>query len=244
MFDPRLFAKPLGHEFANPALLVQALTHRSFAAEHNERLEFLGDAVLSCAIAKLLFGHYRSIDEGDLSRVRSNLVRQEALAEIGQKLGLSQYLRLGEGELRSGGATRPSIVADALEAVFGAVLLDAGFDVAYAVIERLYQPLIAQLGEAAIRKDAKTELQEQLQGRHLPLPVYKVLATHGAAHEQQFEVECAIAKLQLRAVGTGANRRAAEQDAARQVLEQLAAALPDGRVRTRRAGVAGERRKS
>ncbi|WP_085314921.1 ribonuclease III [Derxia lacustris] len=251
MLDPRQFAQPIAYEFRNPALLVQALTHRSFAAEHNERLEFLGDAVLSCAIARLLFEHFRHIDEGDLSRVRSNLVRQQTLADIGQQLHLSDYLRLGEGELKSGGASRPSIIADALEAVFGAVLLDGGFDAAYSVIARLYQPLVDQLGATAIRKDAKTELQEQLQGRHLPLPVYKVLATHGAAHDQLFEVECTIARLQIRAVGRGANRRAAEQDAAQDALAQIATALPARNTRTRRVagepnatGATDERRKS
>jgi len=252
MLDPRLFAQPIGHEFRNPALLVQALTHRSFAAEHNERLEFLGDAVLSCAMARLLYEHFQQIDEGDLSRVRSNLVRQQALADIAQQLHLSDFLRLGEGELKSGGASRPSILADALEAVFGAVLLDAGFEAAYSVIARLYGPMIAALGDSGIRKDAKTELQECLQGRHLPLPVYNVLATHGVAHEQSFEVECVIARLQIRAVGRGANRRAAEQEAAQDALTQIAAApTPAHATRNRRApagansgSVAIQRRKS
>ncbi len=208
----------LEHRFSNRALLEQALTHRSHSSRHNERLEFLGDSVLNCAVASLLYEKFTRIDEGDLSRLRANLVKQSALAEIAQRLDLAQFLRLGEGELKSGGFRRPSILADALEAVFGAVFLDAGFEVACRVIQRQYVQVLADIDPKTLGKDAKTLLQEYLQGRRIPLPVYSVIATHGAAHNQEFEVECHIAKLDIRVTGRGSSRRAAEQDAARQAL--------------------------
>jgi len=214
----------IGHVFANRALLEQAVTHRSHSACHNERLEFLGDSVLNFTVAAMLFERYARIDEGDLSRVRSNLVKQAALAEIAQKLELSQYLRLGEGELKSGGFRRPSILADTLEAVFGAVFLDGGFDAARAVIVRLYEPVLANVDPQTLGKDPKTLLQEFLQGRKLPLPVYAVVATHGAAHDQQFEVECSVGEpFAVRVTAAGASRRAAEQVAAQQALDAMAA---------------------
>lgn len=214
----------IGHVFRDPALLEQAVTHRSHSARHNERLEFLGDSVLNFVVAALLFERYTRIDEGDLSRVRSNLVKQAALADIAQKLDLSQYLRLGEGELKSGGFRRPSILADTLEAIFGAVFLDGGFDAARAVITRQYEPVLASVDPRTLGKDPKTLLQEFLQGRKLPLPVYTVVATHGAAHDQQFEVECAVgAPFDARVTAAGASRRAAEQAAARIVLDTISA---------------------
>src|SRR5690606_20169722 len=162
----------LDHQFGNPALLEQALTHRSHSSRHNERLEFLGDSVLNCAVALLLYERFTKIDEGDLSRLRANLVEQSSLAEIAQRLDVAPYLRLGEGELKSGGFRRPSILADALEAIFGAVFLDAGFDEACRVIRRQYQPMLSDVDPKVLGKDAKTLLQEHLQSRKIALPQY------------------------------------------------------------------------
>jgi ribonuclease-3 len=211
----------LGHVFIAPELLRQALTHRSHGSPHNERLEFLGDAVLNCAMASLLFHRFPSLREGELSRQRANLVCQESLAEIAQSLGLGDYLRLGEGELKSGGFQRPSILADALEALIGAIHLDAGFEAAQDAIGRLYAPLLDRLDPKASGKDAKTALQELLQGRKLPLPQYVLLATRGEAHAQEFEVECSVASLGVSACGKGGSRRVAEQVAARAAMDKL-----------------------
>ncbi len=224
----------LDYRFSNPALLEQALTHRSHSARHNERLEFLGDSVLNCAVASLLYDRFARIDEGDLSRLRANLVKQAALADIAQQLDLSPYLRLGEGELKSGGFRRPSILADTLEAIFGAVFLDSGFDEASRVIRRQYQTALAGVDPKTLGKDAKTLLQEYLQGRRIALPLYAVVATHGAAHSQEFEVECAIPRLEVLVRGTGGSRRAAEQEAARQALA-LVQAADMGQTRRARA---------
>ena len=208
----------LGHGFARPELLRQALTHRSFASTNNEQLEFLGDSVLDCAIAANLCLRFPGLKEGDLSRLRANLVRQESLAEVALGLGLGSYLALGEGELKSGGARRPSILADALEAIIGAIFLDAGFDTASAVVERLYRPSLERINPENAGKDPKTALQEILQGKHLPLPRYKLLATRGEAHAQEFEVECEVPELTIRSTGIGASRRIAEQQAAERAL--------------------------
>ena len=219
----------LGYRFKTETLLVQALTHRSHGKLHNERLEFLGDSVLNCAVASMLYGRFGRFDEGDLSRLRSNLVKQQALFEIGQALGLGEFLVLGEGERRSGGLRRPSILADTVEAIVGAVFLDADFAQAATVIEKLYEPVLKSVDPKTLGKDAKTLLQEYLQGRRIPLPVYEVVATHGAAHSQVFEVECSIPKLSVRVSGTGGSRRAAEQAAAKLALEnatRLQAAVP------------------
>ena len=215
----------LGHTFSNTALLQQALTHRSHSSLHNERLEFLGDSVLNCVIASLLFHRYTKIDEGDLSRLRANLVKQQSLYEVAQRLELSQCLRLGEGELKSGGFRRPSILADTLEALFGAIYLDAGFDVAYKVISTLYEPILEIVDPRTLGKDAKTLLQEYLQGKKIPLPQYNVVATHGAAHNQEFEIECLIPKLDIQVFGAGGSRRAGEQAAAKLALEAVQSAL-------------------
>ncbi len=220
----------LDHRFGDQALLEQALTHRSHGARHNERLEFLGDSVLNFVVAAMLFEKYGKLDEGDLSRLRANLVKQSSLVEVAQRLDLSQYLRLGEGELKSGGFRRPSILADAVEAIFGAVFLDAGFDAARKVILKLYQPVMANIDPKTLGKDAKTLLQEFLQGRKLPLPVYTVVATHGAAHSQQFEVECGIPAFDIKVVAAGSSRRAAEQSAATLALEAAQAASPSSRA--------------
>ena len=204
----------LGYAFRRPELLRRALTHRSFGADHNERLEFLGDAVLNCAIASILYRRFAAIPEGELSRVRASLVNAETLARLGASLDLGSAIRFGEGEHRSGGAARPSILADALEAVFGAVFVDAGFDMASGVIESVYAAELANLDPAALSKDPKTRLQEWLQARKLAVPEYIVMATTGEAHAQTFTVDCRIPALSIAASGTGASRRAAEQVAA------------------------------
>lgn len=211
----------IGYRFSDTALLTQALTHRSHGQPNNERLEFLGDSVLNCAIATVLFERFPTVDEGDLSRVRAYLVKQQALHKIAQRLALGENLVLGAGESRSGGTRRPSILADALEALIGAVYLDAGFEAARSLIDRLYEPDLADADPRTLGKDAKTLLQEQLQHNRLSLPVYSVVATHGAAHNQEFEVECVIGRLDISVLGRGGSRRAAEQSAAQAALDAL-----------------------
>ncbi len=211
----------LQYRFQDPGLLRRALTHRSFAIDHNERLEFLGDAVLGACVAELLFERLSDLPEGDLSRVRANLVRQETLFSLATKLGLSDCLQLGEGEIRSGGKKRPSILADALEALIGAIYLDGGHAAARTLVRGLYDAVHINPDMAAMGKDSKTELQEWLQGRRLNLPAYRVVATLGEAHRQTFDVECAIAALGLTERGLGASRRAAEQSAAAAMLQIL-----------------------
>jgi len=213
----------LQHQFSDRQLLARALTHRSFSADHNERLEFLGDSVLNLAVAALLFERLEALPEGDLSRVRANLVRQETLHQLAIGLGLPELVRLGEGEMRSGGSRRPSILADALEALLGAVYLDAGYAVAEALVRRLFEKVEINPTMAATAKDPKTELQEWLQGRKMKLPVYRVAATLGAAHKQTFDVECEIAELGAVERGIGASRRAGEQAAAAAMLLALKA---------------------
>jgi len=210
-----------GYRFARPELLAQALTHRSHSAPHNERIEFLGDSVLNCVIAAELFQRFGDLREGELSRLRANLVRQEALHHVAQALGLGDYLRLGEGELKSGGFARPSILADALEALIGAIFLDGGFAAAQEAIRRLYAPLLTGLDPNSPGKDPKTLLQELLQARKIALPLYSVVATQGAAHSQTFEIECLIPALAVRTTGSGSSRRNAEQEAALRAFEQL-----------------------
>ena len=212
-------AAALGHVFRRPELLHQALTHRSFAAEHNERLEFIGDGVLNCAIALMLYERFPQMPEGDLSRMRAGLVNRDTLHRHAAALGLGATIRLGEGEVKSGGAARPSILADALEAVLGAIFLDAGYAAAHAAIERIYADDIAS-ADKEIAKDPKTRLQEWLQGRRLPVPEYAIVEIRGEAHLQTFEVVCRIAALDIAATGTGASRRAAEQAAAAQAYGQ------------------------
>ena len=204
----------LGHAFRRPQLLEQALTHRSFGATHNERLEFVGDAVLNCAIAVTLFERFPAISEGELSRVRASLVNRDTLARLARELSLGSAIRLGEGEVRSGGGERPSILADALEAIFGAVFVDAGFVAARAVIERVYAAEFFDLDPAALGKDPKTRLQEWLQARRIAVPEYVVVQVSGEAHAQTFTIECRVAALSIVATGGGANRRVAEQAAA------------------------------
>jgi ribonuclease-3 len=218
--SPNLLAlqQRLQHEFSSPRLLVQALTHRSFSSDHNERIEFLGDSVLNLAVAGLLYEQLGELPEGDLSRVRANLVKQDTLHKVAVALGLPDLLRLGEGEARSGGQKRPSILADALEAVIGAVFLDAGFDPAAALVRRLFKDVEINAQMQAIGKDPKTELQEWLQGRKMNLPIYRVVGTQGAAHKQTFDVECEITEYRRAERGMGGSRRAGEQAAATAML--------------------------
>jgi ribonuclease-3 len=210
--------KRLQHDFSNPKLLAQALTHRSFSADHNERIEFLGDSVLNLAVAGLLYEQLSALPEGDLSRVRANLVKQDTLHQLAVVLGLPHLLRLGEGEAKSGGQKRPSILADALEAVIGAVYLDAGFDKADQLVRRLFKDVEINPQMQAIGKDPKTELQEWLQGRKMKLPIYRVIGTMGAAHQQTFDVECEIVEYGRAERGIGGSRRAGEQAAATAML--------------------------
>jgi ribonuclease-3 len=228
--SPELAAlqKRLNHAFASPKLLERALTHRSFTSDHNERLEFLGDSVLNLAISGLLFEKLSQLPEGDLSRVRANLVKQDTLFQIASGLGISGCLRLGDGEKRSGGHKRPSILADALEAVIGAVYLDAGFEVAASLVHRLYSGIELSAQMSAMGKDPKTELQEWLQARKMKLPLYRVVATLGEAHKQTFDVECTVQETGRSERGIGASRRAGEQAAAAAMLQHLGGASPEG----------------
>jgi ribonuclease-3 len=210
--------KRLQHDFSNPKLLAQALTHRSFSADHNERIEFLGDSVLNLAVAGLLYEQLSALPEGDLSRVRANLVKQDTLHQLAVVLGLPQLLRLGEGEAKSGGQQRPSILADALEAVIGAVYLDAGFDKADQLVRRLFKDVEINPQMQAIGKDPKTELQEWLQGRKMKLPIYRVIGSMGDAHQQTIDVECEIVEYGRAERGIGGSRRAGEQAAATAML--------------------------
>lgn len=211
----------LQHQFSREALLNQALTHRSFSSDHYERLEFLGDSVLNLAVSHLLYARLGTLPEGDLSRVRANLVKQDTLHQLAVDLGLPDLIKLGEGEVRSGGQKRPSILADALEAVIGAVYLDAGYSAAQALVERLFAGVEINPQMEAIGKDPKTELQEWLQGRKMKLPLYKVVGTIGAAHKQSFDVECEIPELRLYERGIGGSRRAGEQAAASAMLQTI-----------------------
>lgn len=215
----------LQHEFSNPSLLTRAVTHRSFSVDHNERLEFLGDSVLNLAVADLLYERLSALPEGDLSRVRANLVKQETLHQLAVELGLPDVIRLGEGEARSGGQKRPSILADALEAIIGAVYLDAGFSAAQSLVHRLFKAVEINPEMEAIGKDPKTELQEWLQGRKMNLPLYRVVGTQGAAHKQTFDVECEIIELNFSERGIGGSRRAGEQAAAAAMLQTLKAKI-------------------
>lgn len=223
----------LGCQFSQTALLKRALTHRSVGADHNERLEFLGDAVLQTAISALLYERFGGSDEGDLTRVRAHLVREDSLHRMALTLGLPDVLNLSEGESRGGGALRPSILADALEALIGAAFLDGGFSAAQTVVKNLFGDIIAGTDVDNWSKDAKTELQEWLQARKLSVPAYRIVATRGQAHAQTFDVECAVEPLGLSARGEGKSRRVAEQEAARRMLAVLKSSdHPDGPLRT------------
>ena len=204
----------LGYTFRQPDLLAQALTHRSHGARHNERLEFVGDAVLNCVVAHALYERFPDIDEGDLSRVRASLVNRDTLAQIARRLNLSDAIHLGEGEQKSGGTDRPSILADALEALYGAVFLDGGFEAAREVIDRTFGDVLLNADPVSLGKDPKTRLQEWLQARHLPVPDYRIVEVGGEAHAQLFTAECSIPSLDVATQGSGSSRRIAEQAAA------------------------------
>ena len=212
--------RQLGYAFKDSDLLRRALTHRSHSAMHNERLEFLGDSVVNCTIALALYRKFPELPEGELSRLRASLVSQPALAALAESLGLGSYLALGDGELKSGGGQRPSILSDALEAVLGAVLLDGGFEAARQVVQDVFNAALASTSPSTTGKDAKTLLQEWLQRKRQALPQYAVVAIHGEAHEQEFEVECMIEHLNIRCTGKGVSRRRAEQEAARFAYQQ------------------------
>lgn len=217
--DIEAFALAIGHRYAQPELLRRALTHRSHGASNNERLEFLGDSVVNCVVALELYHKFPRLSEGELSRLRANLVNQQSLAAVARRFDFGAQLLLGEGEVKSGGGRRPSILADAVEAVIGAAFLDAGFEAARRVVRTLLGEAIDAIDPAISGKDPKTLLQEHLQGRRLALPQYAVIATRGEAHEQLFEVECVVPELNIRALGAGTSRRSAEQEAARQAYE-------------------------
>jgi ribonuclease-3 len=210
-----------GHVFTQPELCHAAVTHRSAGADHNERLEFLGDSILNCAVARLLYDAHPDVDEGALSRLRATLVSGETLAKIAGELNLGDHLRLGPGELKSGGFRRASILADALEALLGAIFLDSGFDAAAAAVARIMDARMSEVPAADSLKDPKTRLQEVLQARGLALPIYTLTAVTGDPHLQAFTVSCEVPVLDMSAVGEGASRRRAEQLAAAKLLQLL-----------------------
>jgi len=210
----------LGYRFVDANLLRRALTHRSYGSDHNERLEFLGDSVVNCVIAQALYQKFPELPEGELSRLRASLVSEPALAAIAEQIHLGSSLRLGEGELKSGGERRPSILADALEAIIGAACVDGGFMAAQQAVHHVFHSQLESIDPATSGKDAKTRLQEYIQGKHLPLPSYNVVSIHGEAHDQRFEVECLIAALNIRSQGAAPSRRRAEQAAAQLAYEQ------------------------
>ena len=211
----------IGHRFQDPALLAQALTHRSYGSPHYERLEFLGDSVLGCAVTELLFQRHPELPEGKLSRIRAGLIREESLARIARELGIAAFLRLDASTARNEGAERPSILADALEAVYGAVFLDAGYGTARDVIARTFGTALTDLDPESVQKDAKTRLQETLQARRRAKPQYRVVSATGAKQSLTFEVECAVDDLELKATGSGSSRQRAEQQAAGKLLKLL-----------------------
>lgn len=207
--------KRIGHRFTVPRLLEQALTHRSHGADNNERLEFLGDGVLGCAVADELYARFPQLPEGKLTRLRANLVREESLAAVGERIGLAEHLHLGNVKVQ------PSLLADAVEAVLGAVFLDGGYDAARKAVVAVLGPQLEALDPEQLAKDAKTELQEIMNQRRKKLPEYRVVATRGEAHRRSFDVECVLADLGLSSTGTGTSLQRAQQDAARRMLERL-----------------------
>jgi ribonuclease III len=211
----------ISYQFVQLELLQQALTHRSFSASNNERLEFLGDSVLNFIIAHQLYNLFPDLPEGDLSRLRAKLVKESSLAELATELHLGDALKLGEGELKSAGWRRPSILADALEAIVGAVYLDGGFDAAQQVVALLYRDKLNTIDPKAIDKDAKSQLQEYLQSKKMELPEYQVVSIEGEAHAQTFTVQCFIKKLKLTTTGVGTSRRVAEQQAAKLAMDNI-----------------------
>jgi len=213
----------IGHRFRDRSLLAQALTHRGYGSPHNERLEFLGDSVLGLVVTEALFHGSPAVAEGKLSRLRAELIREESLAKIARALGLPEFLRLDVSTSRNEGATRPSILADALEAVFGAVLVDGGYEAARASIVHCFGPLLTQADASAVEKDPKSRLQELLHAKRRRLPEYRLVSTHGPKQRQTFEVECVLEDPELTARGVGSSRRRAEQQAAANLLKRLEA---------------------
>ena len=213
--------KHIDYPFNNPALLMQALTHRSFSGNNNERLEFLGDGALNFIVANQLYQRFPRLAEGDLSRLRATLVKESTLSEIALSLNIGDALKLGEGELKSAGWRRPSILADALEAIVGAVYVDGGYPAAEALVLKLFEEKLAIIDPKIIDKDAKSQLQEYLQGKKIELPDYKVVSVDGEAHAQTFKMECVIEKMNITTVGEGTSRRIAEQQAAQLALEAI-----------------------
>ena len=213
--------KHIDYPFNTPAVLTQALTHRSFSGNNNERLEFLGDGALNFIIANQLYLRFAKLPEGDLSRLRAQLVKESTLAEIAFSLNIGESLKLGEGELKSAGWRRPSILADALEAIVGAVYIDGGYVAAEALVIKLFEDKLSHIDPKIIDKDAKSQLQEYLQGKKIELPDYKLVSIEGEAHEQTFKMECVIEKLNITTIGEGSSRRVAEQQAAQLALEAI-----------------------
>lgn len=225
----RRLQQALDYSFTDVSWLRQALTHRSFGSPNNERLEFIGDSILNYTVARMLYDRFPKLSEGELSRLRANLVNQSTLAEVAHELKLGDDLFLGEGELKSGGFNRPSILADALEATFASISFDAGFLEAERVVRRLYEARVAAIDPSQHAKDAKTRLQEALQARKLPLPRYRIIAQSGEAHEQHFRVACDLAELGVETEGEGGSRRNAEQQAAQRALELLEQQIAAGK---------------
>lgn len=221
--DTTALVRALAYQFRRPEWLTQAVTHRSASSEHNERLEFLGDAVLGMVIGEALFIRFPKVPEGKLTRMRASLVKGDTLAVIAQDLGLGDIIRLGPGELKSGGQRRASILADAVEAIIGALYLDAGLEITQSIILRLWQPLLEKLDPNAHPKDSKTRLQEYLQARRLPLPEYKVVSITGEEHAQTFTVECHTTLVSEAVLASANSRRRAEQRAAQIIIEKLEA---------------------
>ncbi|MBS9422496.1 ribonuclease III [Photorhabdus luminescens] len=213
--------RKLGYTFDQHDLLIQALTHRSASSKHNERLEFLGDSILSFVIANALYHRFPRVDEGDMSRMRATLVRGNTLAELAREFELGECLRLGPGELKSGGYRRESILADTVEALIGAIFLDSDIQTIERIILRWYETRLNEISPGDKQKDPKTRLQEYLQGHHLPLPSYLVVMVRGEAHDQEFTIHCQVSGIELPVKGTGSSRRKAEQAAAEQALKQL-----------------------
>ena len=209
------------YTFQDASLMMMALTHRSFNAQHNERLEFLGDSILSFIVAQELYQRFPKIDEGDLSRLRAQLVKESSLSSIATSMGLGDFIQLGEGELKSAGWRRPSILADTLEAIIGAIYLDAGIEPAHQFVLRFFEKQLNEIDPKLIQKDAKTLLQELLQSQKSDLPIYTVVSIEGEAHSQSFTIECIIKKSNIKTQGIGQSRRIAEQEAASKAYQLM-----------------------
>lgn len=223
MIDPYIkLVRQIDYTFNDVALLQQALTHRSAAKKHNERLEFLGDAVLGLVIAQRVYEKFPNLPEGKLTRMRSNLVKGETLAKVARELTLGELIKLGPGEMKSGGRRRDSILADAVEAVIGAIYVESGLEAATCTIDKLFHERIKALDPNIQIKDSKTQLQEYLQSKQFDLPEYKVIDIKGKDHAQIFTVKCDVSALKVHKIGAGKSRRIAEQEAAKQILESLA----------------------